>query len=95
MDRLYLLSLLLTADPEVAKKCFVRGLEDSKNGSPVFKEWAESWARRTVITNAIRMLGPRPGNPSLVTRSSQASEIRGLPEKLAAIIDLPKFERFV
>jgi len=95
MDRLYLLSLLLTADPELARKCFVRGLEDSKNGSPVFKEWAESWARRTVITNAIRTIGPRPGNPSLITRSAQADEIEGLPEKLAAIIDLPKFERFV
>ena len=95
MDRLYLLSLLLTADPELARKCFVRGLEDSKNGSPVFKEWAESWARRTVITNAIRMIGPRPGNPPLFTRSAQAKEIQGLPEKLAAILELPKFERFV
>jgi DNA-directed RNA polymerase specialized sigma24 family protein len=95
MDRLYLLSLLLTADLELARKCFVRGLEDSKNGSPVFKEWAESWARRTVITNAIRMIGPRPGISSPVTRSSLAEGIQGLPEKLAAIIDLPKFERFV
>ena len=95
MDRIYLLSLLLTADPELARKCFVRGLEESKNGSPVFKEWAESWARRTVITNAIRMMGPRPGNPSPVTRNPQAAKIHGLPEKLATIIELPKFERFV
>lgn len=95
MDRLYLLSLLLTADPEQAKKCFVRGLEDSKNGNPVFKEWAESWARRAVITNAIRMIGPRPGIPSPVTRSSREMKIEGLPEKLAAITELPAFERFV
>lgn len=94
MDRLYLLSRLLTADPELAKKCFVRGLEDSKNGSPVFKEWAESWARRTVITNAIRMIGPRPGISS-VTPRSQEKRIEGLPEKLTAVIDLPVFERFV
>lgn len=95
MDRLYLLSLLLTADPELAKKCFVRGLEDSKNGSPVFKEWAESWARRTVITNAIRMIGPRPGISSSVTRSSREKKMEGLPEKLAAVIELSTFERFV
>ena len=95
MDRLYLLSLLLTGDSELAKKCFVRGLEDSKNGSPVFKEWADSWARRTVITNAIRMIGPRPGIPSPGIRSSQGKKIEGLPEKLAAITELPAFERFV
>jgi len=95
MDRLYLLSLLLTADSEKAKKCFVRGLEDSKSGGPVFKEWAESWARRTVITNAIRMIGPRPGIPSPVIRSTQEKKIEGLPEKLAAITELPAFERFV
>lgn len=95
MDRLYLLSLLLTADSGLAKKCFVRGLEDSKKGSPVFKEWAESWARRTVITNAIRIMGPRPGVPSPATRSAQERRIEGLPEKLAAITELPAFERFV
>ncbi|HUO15466.1 MAG TPA: hypothetical protein VMX38_10810 [Verrucomicrobiae bacterium] len=95
VDRLYLLSLLLTADPELAEKCFVRGLEDSKKSNPVFKEWAQSWARRTIITNAIRMIGPRPGISSPFTRGSRGKKIRGLPEKLASIIELPQFERFV
>lgn len=60
MNRLYLLSFLLTADHEDAEKCFVQGLEDSKNGNPVFAEWAESWARRSIVANAIRMIHPRP-----------------------------------
>lgn len=94
-DRLYLLSLLLAADPALAEKCFVRGLEDSKNSNPVFKEWAESWARRTIIANAIRMIGPRPGISSPFTRGRRVKKIQGLPEKLAAITDLPEFERFV
>jgi DNA-directed RNA polymerase specialized sigma24 family protein len=95
MNRLYLLSLLLTADPELAQKSFVGGLEDSKSGNPVFKEWAESWARRTIIISAIRMLGPRPGDSSLFARTSSRKDIPELPEKFAAILDLPAFERFV
>jgi hypothetical protein len=27
---------------------------------PVFKEWAHSWARRTIIQNAVRVINPRP-----------------------------------
>lgn len=95
MNRLYLLSLLLAADAELAQKCFVSGLEDSKSGNPVFKEWAESWARRTIIINAIRMLGPRPGNSSLFGRKSARKDVPELPAKFAAILDLPAFERFV
>lgn len=94
-NRLYLLSVLLTADPKLAEKSFVRGLEDSKGGNPVFKEWAESWARRTVIINAIRMVGPRPGDSSLFTGNSARKEIPGLPEQFRAIVSLPVFERFV
>src|SRR5271163_1608546 len=61
MSRLYLLSFLLTADHETAVKCFVSGLEDCQKASTVFKEWTESWARRTIVQNAIRMIQPRPG----------------------------------
>jgi DNA-directed RNA polymerase specialized sigma24 family protein len=60
MNRLYLLAFLLTSDHALAEKCFVQGLEDSKKGNLVFKEWAQSWARRSVITNTIRLIHPRP-----------------------------------
>jgi hypothetical protein len=30
----------------------------AQEGHHVFKEWAESWARRAVIQNAIRMIRP-------------------------------------
>lgn len=95
MNRLHRLSLLLTADPELAEKCFVRGLEDSKGGNPVFKEWAESWARRVVIVNAIRMIGPRPGIATPFDRNRAGKQIKVLPEELAAVVNLPAFERFV
>lgn len=90
MNRLYLLAFLLTADHALAEKCFVEGLEDSKNGNLVFKEWAESWARRSVITNAIRLVRPRPqiavadsmpGSPSdLPVNGQPAPELGALPQ---------------
>ena len=70
MNSLYLLSFLLTAD-QLAEKCFVRGLEDSAKGNPVFKEWAQSWARRTMIQNAIQMIRPRPERTAVRQASSQ------------------------
>jgi len=91
MNRLYQLSLLLTADPELAEKCFVRGLETSRDSNPVFKEWAESWARRAIVINAIRIIGPGPGMVS----ARIARQINGLPEELAAVIGLKPFDRFV
>src|SRR5258706_14029025 len=64
MSELYLLSFLLTADREKAEQCFVSGLEDAVNGSPVFREWARSWARRGIIQNAVRAINPRPAEES-------------------------------
>jgi len=37
MNSLCLLSLLLTADPQKAEKCFVLGFDDSINNNSVFK----------------------------------------------------------
>src|SRR5579864_1581319 len=59
MNSLYLLSFLLTGYHAIAEKCFVRGLEVSSKSHPVFKKWAESWARRTIIRSAIEKIRPR------------------------------------
>ena len=56
----YQLSFLLTRDPAMAERCRVDGLEDCVTGSRVFREWARSWAKRTIVQNAIRELNPRP-----------------------------------
>ena len=58
MNGLYLLSFLLTGDRTIAEQCFVGGLHIAQEGNQVFKEWAESWARRAIIQNAIRMIRP-------------------------------------
>lgn len=98
MHGLYLLSLLLTADREKAEQCFVSGLEDSVDASPVFREWARSWARRAIIQNAVRLVKPRladgNGRSSSSAHQSETICIAERPE-IAAVLGLVAFERFV
>jgi len=105
MSELYLLSFLLTGDREKAEQCFVFGLEDAVEGSPVFKEWARSWARRAIIQNAVRVINPWPveGNGRSRSPSINSASINGngkapiseLPAEIAAVLRLAPFERFV
>jgi hypothetical protein len=95
-DGLYLLSFLLTAEREKAEQCFVSGLEDAVKGSPVFKEWARSWARRMIIQNAVRVINLRPmveNAPSRINGSGKTRE--GEQPEIAAVLELGAFERFV
>jgi DNA-directed RNA polymerase specialized sigma24 family protein len=101
MSGLYLLSFLLTGDQSTAEKCFVSGLEDSGKSSPVFAAWAESWARRMIIENAIRTLRPRDRGrdkdnetPSS-TSQSEASPATTERAMISAVLALPVFDRFV
>ena len=95
MNSLYLLSLLLTGDHTIAEQCFVGGLHIAREGSQVFKEWAESWARRAIILNAIRMIRPRKTADNTHS-TADSSNGNGLAEnaEIAGIVDLPAFERF-
>lgn len=91
LDDFYTLSLLLTADRQKAEQCFISGLEDCLRGTPVFREWARSWAKRTVIKNAIRSISP------LRTETASESEKPVLDgdTPAAAIMTLPPLDRFV
>jgi DNA-directed RNA polymerase specialized sigma24 family protein len=93
MNRLYLLSFLLTGDESMAEKCFVRGLEDAGTSNPVFREWARSWARRTIIQKAIEMIQPRPANDPPAEAREPGYVGAEWPE-IAAVVGLPTFERF-
>ena len=95
-DSLYRLAFLLTADHETAQQCFVSGLEDSVNRSAVFKDWAHSWARRTIIQNAVRAINPRPMEeyaPSSFDGGGTPSAAEQVGT--AAVLRLEPFERFV
>jgi DNA-directed RNA polymerase specialized sigma24 family protein len=97
VDELYTLSLLLTADQHQAEQCFVAGLDDCLSGSPVFREWAQSWARRVVIKNAIRMLRPARQENRVASSPNNSEAHAPVPvaELLGDIRQLPSFERFV
>lgn len=93
MEHLYLLSFLLTADPQLAEDCFVRGLESAIQSNRVFKEWADAWARRMVIQNAIQIIQPQLANTK-EAGARQTDEAK-TPARVAAITALPALERFV
>jgi hypothetical protein len=104
MNSLYLLSLLLTADPQKAEQCFLAAFDDSLNDNSVFKERAYLWARRSIILRAIQLLGPRPTdeNESNEARLSRLNvhghenvpAVQAHPN-LVGIVRLNSFERFV
>ncbi len=100
LNDLYQLSFLLTGGHEKAERCFVAGFKDSVKANHVVKGWARSWAKRTIIQNAIRELKPRPCVASSFS-IPVATHMRDLPSdggrhfELAAVLVLEDFERFV
>ncbi len=96
-QKLYGLSLLLTADPEKAEQCFVAGLDDCAAGNQVFKEWSRSWARRAIIKRAIRLIAPGPGSANGVLQTAVLNRVIDLElrSEISALLDLRSFERFV
>jgi len=99
VNSLYLLSLLLTGNHEKAEECFVEGIGESTNGNHVFKEWARSWARRTIIQCAIRLIAPRERTVSEIRTGDVARVANEVPMDLhaevCAILGLAPLERFV
>jgi hypothetical protein len=101
MRSLYLLALLLTANFETAGLCFVASLQDCLCTNRVFKEWARSWTRRTIIQNAIRLEVPTPKHalevpcwldPEVPERAVSNPMFNVL---LARVLELRPFDRFV
>jgi hypothetical protein len=95
MKRLYLLSLLLTAGQRSAERCFASSLGDCMDSRPVFKEWTDSWTRRVVLQNAIRMWGPGMNNEDEASQSRLSSFSSELNPALRAVLQLKTFQRFV
>jgi hypothetical protein len=99
MTGLYLLSLLLTGDPDRAEECFVAGVGESTKAKRVFKEWARSWARRTIIRSAIGLVAPRQQSVRTMRNPVLPRGLNYVPLALEAevhaILELAPFERFV
>jgi DNA-directed RNA polymerase specialized sigma24 family protein len=101
LKELYQLSLLLTRDPAKAERCLVSGLEDCVSGNHVFREWARSWAKRTIVQNAIRELKPRPSQSNSPLSGAMFSDMDeysrgpGGHFEIDAALRLADFDRFV
>jgi DNA-directed RNA polymerase specialized sigma24 family protein len=101
LKELYQLSFLLTSDPTKAERCLVSGLEDCVSGNPVFREWARSWAKRTIVQNAIRELKPRPSQSNsplsraMFSNLDEHSRDPGGHFEIDAVLRLADFHRFV
>ena len=99
VSSLYLLTLLLTGSPEKAEECFVEGIGESSKENRIFKEWARSWARRTIIRSAIRLVAPRE-SIAATGRTVEFARVMGnlpilLHAEVSAILELAPLERFV
>ena len=99
VNSLYLLSLLLSGNQEKAEECFVVGIGDAAKGNYVFKEWAHSWARRSIIQSAIRLIAPREHSATAIQSPVDAVAMDKVPlvlhVEVRAILELAHLERFV
>jgi DNA-directed RNA polymerase specialized sigma24 family protein len=101
LKELYQLSFLLTRDPAKAERCLVSGLLDCVSGNRVFREWAHSWAKRTIVQNAIRELKPRPSQSNsplsraMFSAMDQHWKGPGGHFEIDAVLRLADFDRFV
>jgi DNA-directed RNA polymerase specialized sigma24 family protein len=101
LKELYQLSFLLTRDPVRAERCLVSGLEDCVSGNRIFREWARSWAKRTIVQNAIRELKPQPSQSdsplsrAMFSNMDEHSRGRGGHFDINAVLRLADFDRFV
>jgi hypothetical protein len=101
LKELHQLSFLLTRDPAKAARCLVSGLEDCVSGNRVFREWARSWAKRTIVQNAIREMKPRPSQSNsllsgpTLSNMDQHSRGPGGHFEIDALLRLADFDRFV
>lgn len=94
MDRLYLLSFLLTGEEAVAEQCFIGGLHIAQEAKTVFEEWAEAWSRRTIVLHAIRMIGPRVKAETSEPFGRVAGDPATERPEITALLKLSTFERF-
>jgi hypothetical protein len=58
-------------------------------------DWARSWARRTILEHAIRMIMPAPEQTDSSSSINLKSAISGKNNLFAAVVALSAFERFV
>jgi DNA-directed RNA polymerase specialized sigma24 family protein len=96
MDHLYLLAFLMTANHQNAEQCFTATVHGAFSEQSVFKAWAASWVKRTLIKNAIEIASPTPAR-GIEKRDTWSVDRNGAPgdNEIDAVTRLAPVERFV
>jgi len=96
MNCLYLLSFLLTADMQVAERCFSKALDEYVENTCGFMEWAKQDGRRAVLRHAVQMIRPAPKQAYDWSFYGNARRlVSAAHHPFAAITSLSSFERCV
>ncbi len=94
MKPLYLLAFLLTVNHKDAEQCFALTVEDAFKKPAVFKEWAQSWVKRSLIEHAIDIVSPASARTGEKRDLWSAHQSHGQGE-IDAVAKLAPLERFV
>src|SRR5260370_13756418 len=94
MTPLYLLAFLLTVNHKDAEKCFALTVEDAFKKPAVFKEWTESFVKRSLIEHAIDIVSPASARTGEKRDLWSAHQSHGQGE-IDAVAKLAPLERFV
>ena len=96
MKALYLLAFLLTGNHKESEQCFVDTIEEAFKKQAVFKDWVESWVRRSLIKNAIHVVSPS------TARNGEKRDLWGVRQgdtqrecEIDTVTKLDPLERFV
>jgi hypothetical protein len=99
INEFFRLALQLTANAEKVERCLILALRDCLGSSNISRDFAQVWARRMIIRNAIHLVWGIDNDFARDTESEfhlQPSEYRieELWESIA-VLDLANFERMV
>lgn len=79
------------ANHATAQECYLDSIDYVFSGNPVFKEWARSWCKRSVVKNAIRLVfSERVHREGVDIWSASSASIA-----VDSVTRLPNLERFV
>jgi hypothetical protein len=96
MNGLYLLSFLVTADREVAERCFSKALDEYVEARGGFLEWAKQDGRCAVLRHAVQIIRPAPKQAYAWSFYGNARPLMSAAHQpFVAITSLSAFERFV
>ena len=92
-NSLYLLAFLLTTNHEDAEHCFAETVEEVFKPATVFRDWASTWIRRTLIIQAIMIVFDPNRHKQNADRWYSGQGESGLT--IDAITSLADLDRFV